>query len=242
MISLSFFPKAARKGILTATGMLAAALLLTSCLDNLESPELPPAAYVSIYQSAPAAPALDVFANQNRVNITPLNFSEIIPYSAFYTGNRKFIFSALNSAPTLLEKDFVLKADSVYSIFVTEKAPGIDALIVRDAWADPEAEAAQLRIVHLSSDTEKVNLEVSTSKTPVVTDLAFGTASAFFKLPVGPVTVTVKSTLTSESLVKTGPLELKGNRVYTLVLKGWKKETAGPKKLDLQLITNFINF
>jgi hypothetical protein len=222
--------------------MLTAAFLLTGCLDNLESPALPPAAFVSIYQGAPAAPAMDVFANQNRVNPNPLNYSDVLAYSAFYPGTRGFRFSGLNSATSLLEKNFVLKADSVYSIFVTDKAQGIDALIVKDQWAEPKADKAQLRLVHLSPDTEKVFLEIPGISAPQAVDLTFGSASTFVEVPIGNMALTVKSGLTSGILVKTGTLELKGNRVYTLILKGRKNETLAEKKLDLQLITNFINF
>ncbi len=42
-----------RRGILMVSGLLAGSLLLSSCLDNLESPELPPAAYVTIFQAPP---------------------------------------------------------------------------------------------------------------------------------------------------------------------------------------------
>ena len=149
---MSFISKSktsTRRGFLMATGLLAGSLLLTSCLDDVESPELPPAAYVSIFQGSTDAPAMDIFANQNRVNQNPVEYTQVLPYSAFYPGTRDFRFSAFNSATSLLEKNFVLKADSVYSVFVANKATGIDAILVKDVWEEPSAEKAQLRFVHL---------------------------------------------------------------------------------------------
>ena len=230
------------RGIKTVTGLIAGSLLLTGCMDDLESPELPPAAYVSIYQGSPAAPAMDVFANQNRVNQNPLNYTEVLAYSAFYPGTRDFRFSGFNSATSLLEKNFVLKADSVYSVFVTDKTAGIDAILVKDVWAEPKAEKTQIRFVHLSSDTEKVYLQASGVTSPLVTDSNFKSVSDFKELNKGNFTLTVKSATTNETLIQSGTLELKGNRVYTLILRGMKSETTGGKKLDLQLITNFINY
>ena len=231
-----------QRGILTATSLLAGSLLLSSCLNDLDSPELPPAAYVSIFQGSTDAPALDIFANQNRVNQNPVSYTEVLPYSAFYPGMRDFRFSAFNSATALLEKDFELKADSVYSVFVADEAEGIDAILVKDTWEDPTEDKAQLRFVHLSPDTEEVYLEVSGSTDPLAEESVFRSVSDFQELSKGNFILTVKSAQTNEILIQTGTLELKGNRVYTLILRGLHGEESGSKKLDLQLITNYINF
>lgn len=231
-----------RRGFLMAAGLLVGSLALTSCMDNLDSPELPPAAYVSIFQGSTAAPAMDIFANQNRVNQNPLEYAQVLPYSAFYPGMRDFRFSAFNSATALLEKDFEFKADSVYSVFVADERTGIDAILVKDIWKDPTSEKAQLRLVHLSSDTEKVQLEISGTTTPLLTESTYKSASGFKELQPGNVTLTVKSSDTGETLIQSGTLELKGNRVYSLILRGMKSETSGQKKLDIQLITNYINY
>lgn len=225
-----------------ATGLIAGSFLLTGCLDTPQTPELPPAAYVSIFQGSSGAPAMDIFANQNRVNQNPIEYAQIIPYSAFYPGIRDFRFSAFNSATSLLEKDFELKADSVYSVFVADKAAGIDAILVKDIWKEPIAEKAQLRFVHLSPDAEEVSLEISGSTTPLVTESTFKSISDFEELTTGNFTLTVKSTQTGEILIQSGTLELKGNRVYTLVLRGLNTEKTSEKKLDIQLITNYINY
>lgn len=231
-----------RRGFLMATGFIAGSLLLTSCLDDIESPELPPAAYVSIFQGATDAPAMDIFANQNRVNQNPVQYTQVLPYSAFYTGNRDFRFSAFNSATSLLEKKFELKADSVYTVFISDKTEGIDAILVKDVWEEPTEEKAQLRFVHLSPDAEEVYLEMSGSTTPLVSDSNFKSVSDFKELNKGNVTLTVKSSETGETLIQSGTLELKGDRVYSLILRGLKSESTGDKKLDIQLITNYINY
>lgn len=231
-----------RRGVLMTSSLLAGSLLLSSCLDDLESPELPPAAYVSIFQGSTNAPAMDIFANQNRVNQNPLEYTQVLPYSAFYPGMRDFRFSAFNSATALLEKDFELEADSVYSVFVVDDTEGIDAVLVKDIWEDPTEANAQLRFVHLSGDTESVYLEALDSTTPLVSGSIFKSVSEFEELAKGNITLTVKSSETDETLIQTGTLELKGNRVYTLILRGLNSESTGAKKLDLQLVTNYINY
>jgi hypothetical protein len=231
-----------RRKFLLAAGILGGSLFFSSCFDNPDSPALPPAAYVSIFQGSSVAPAMDIFANQNRVNQNPVSYAELLPYSAFYPGKRDFRFSAFNSATSLLEKDFTLKADSIYSVFVSDKQTGIDAILVKDVWKDPTPEKSQLRFVHLSPDSEKVYLEISGTTSPIVTAAPFKSVSEFKELPKGNFTLKVKSSDTNEILIQSGTIELKGNRVYSLILRGLKSESSGTKKLDLQLITNYMNY
>jgi len=243
---MSFISKSktsTRRGFLIATGVIAGSFLLTSCMDDVQAPEPQPVAYVSIFQGATDAPAMDIFASQNRVNKEgPVQYTQILPYGPYNPGTRDFRFSAFNSATSLLEKDLVLKADSVYSIFVAAEAEGIDAVLVKDVWEMPTAEKAQLRFVHLSPDADNVYLEVSGTTNPLVTGSTFKSVSDFEELNTGNFTLKVKSSETDETLIQSGTLELRGNRVYTLVLRGLASQTTGDKKLDIQLITNFVNY
>lgn len=216
-------------------------LLLSACLPDIDAPDLPPAAYVSIYQGAPDAPGIQVSANSNIVNNAPLNYTQWIAYAAFYPGKRDFRFSAFNSATSLLEKELELKADTVYSVFLVEMEDSIDAVMVEDNWAEPTADRAQIRLVNLSPDAGTISMEKSDSTTPVFTGSTFKAITDFEEVTTGNTILTIKSS-EGESLISTGTLELRGNRVYTLILRGLKSETTGEKKLDLQLITNYINF
>lgn len=216
-------------------------LLLSACLPDIDAPNLPPAAYVSIYQGAPDAPGIQVSANSNIVNNAPLNYTQWIAYAAFYPGKRDFRFSAFNSATSLLEKELELKADTVYSVFLVEMEDSIDAVMVEDNWAEPTADRAQIRLVNLSPDAGTISMEKSDSTTPVFTGSTFKAITDFEEVTTGNTILTIKSS-EGESLISTGTLELRGNRVYTLILRGLKSETTGEKKLDLQLITNYINF
>lgn len=216
-------------------------LLLSACLPDIDAPNLPPAAYVSIYQGAPDAPGIQVSANSNIVNNAPLNYTQWIAYAAFYPGKRDFRFSAFNSATSLLEKELELKADTVYSVFLVEMEDSIDAVMVEDNWAEPTADRAQIRLVNLSPDAGTISMEKSDSTTPVFTGSTFKAITDFEEVTTGNTILTIKSS-EGESLISTGTLELRGNRVYTLILRGLKSETTGEKKLDLQLITNYIDF
>ena len=227
-------------GNMAILALITGTLLMSSCLDQLESPDLPPAAFVTIYQGSPDAPAMDVFANQNRVNQNPLEYTEFLAYTAFYTGDRRFRFSPSNSATSLLEKNFNLKADSVYSMFLADESARLDALLVKDVWENPVSEKAQIRLVHLSPNTEAVNLEISGVNTPLISGRSFKSASPFVSINRGTGTLTIKSAQSGQILVQSGTLDFKGNRVYTLILRGLNGRKDGIQNLDIQLITNYI--
>lgn len=229
------------KSILSAL-VVSGTLLMSSCLDNLENTPLPPTAYVSIYQGSPDAPAMDIFANANRVNREPLEFTQVLGYSPFFPGKRDFRFTPFNSASSLLEKEFELKADSVYSLFVINETATLDAILVKDVWEEPSASKAQLRLVHLSPDTESVDLFVNDESSPLLEESSYKDISDYLELNPGNSTLKIISSETGETLLTSGTLDLKGNRVYTLVMRGLKSEVNGPKKLDIQLITNFISY
>jgi hypothetical protein len=229
------------KSILAGLSLLAGTAL-TSCFGDLEAPALPPTAYVSIYQGSPDAPAMDIFANANKVNREPMGFSQALAYQSFYPGNRDFRFSPFNSATSLIEKTFKLDADTVYSLFLVNKTANLDAILVKDKWKNPNAEKAQLRLVHLSPDTEGVNLLLNQGTTPIISTTTYKSASQFVEVPKGNVTLALKSEGSGQTLITSGTLELKGNRVYTLVVRGLKEVTTGDQKLDIQLLTNYIHY
>lgn len=225
-----------------ALSMIGATLSLSSCFNDDDLQATPPAGYVLIYQGSPDAPSMDVYANQNKVNNYPISFTEGINYSPFYTGERAFKFTSNNSLSSLLEKNFTIKQDSVYSLFVLDKVAQLDAVLIQDNWSEPTADASQLRLVHLSPDAGNVTLEISDLEGNFVDDLAFGEASEFDGLSPDIYNLTVKSESSGEVLVTATNIELRGNSVYTLILRGLKTNANNETKLDLQMITNYINY
>ncbi|MBN3518617.1 DUF4397 domain-containing protein [Algoriphagus lutimaris] len=227
---------------LLALFLIGATVSLTSCFNDDETIPVPPAAYVLVYQGSPDAPEMDIYANQNKINNYPIKYADGVNYGPFYIGERTFKFTSVNSLSSILEKNFTIKEDSVYSIFVLDQLSQIDAILVQDEWEEPVAEEAQLRLVNLSPDAGDVILEISEQESAFVNNLPFGTASDFEGIESGTYDLTVKSSTTGETLVTATDIELKGNRVITLILRGLASSTDNDKKIDLQLITNYVNY
>ncbi len=233
------FTNVAAKGLLSAA-LIGTSVSLSSCLD--EMPPLPPVAYISIYQGSPDAPALDIYANSNKVNNDPVNFSEALAYSPFYVGERSFKISSYNAATTLLEKEFTLEEDVVYSMFLMDEVADMDAILLEDDWEDQIAGEAQIRFVHLSPDAGEVIVEITESETLLAEDIAFGENTDFDSFEEGTFDIAVKNPATGDTLVLAENIELKEKRVYTLVLRGLLETDDQDLYIDLQLITNYIHY
>lgn len=222
---------------------LASILFITSCLDNnFEGQPIPPSAFLSIYHASPDAPALDIYTEASRINNNPLEYSASFPYSAFYVGDRKLRFNPYNAANTLLETEFTLEQDKVYSMFLVNKAAELDAVKVEDNWEEPDSEKAQIRLAHLSPDTGDIEVILNEN------DLFFGEKNGYLEitdfesLDKGEILVTLKSKESGETLLTVDEIEINGNRVYTLVVRGFSDPSNGNNNLSIQLITNYIKF
>lgn len=240
MMSLNSFAMKKLKSLATVA-LLTGTLGLTSCLDNDDMMDFPDAGYISIYNGAPNNTGVIVYADQNQVNNSPIKYKDVLAYQNFFPGDRLFKFSDPNSLTSLLEKEYEIKIDSVYSMFVLEEGGELDAVLVDDDWSEPNADEAQIRMINLSPDAGSVTLKLDEVDNPFFEGIAFKSNSDFESLDSDTYKLTVVSA-TGEVLATASNVELIGNRVYTLVLRGYNQSTENTKKLDLQLLTNYIDY
>jgi hypothetical protein len=219
---------------------LSSVLLMTACFDNDEGQPIPPSAFLSIYHASPDAPNLDIYTEATRINNNPLEYSATFPYSPFFIGNRKLRFKPHNAVNILLETEFTLEQDKVYSLFLVNKATELDALKVEDIWDEPNSEKAQVRLAHLSPDTEDIEVMINEQSLPFGEKNEYLEITDFEELEKGKTKVTVKSKATGEVLLTVNEIEIRGNRVYTLLVRGFSNPANGNNNLSLQLLTNYI--
>lgn len=219
---------------------LSSVLLMTACFDNDEGQPIPPSAFLSIYHASPDAPHLDIHTEATRINNNPLEYSTTFPYSPFYIGNRKLRFKPHNAVNVLLETEFTLEQDKVYSMFLVNKAAEIDALKVEDVWEEPTSENAQIRLAHLSPDTDDIEVLINDESLPFSEKNEYLEITDFESIANGKIKVTLKSKVSGETLLTVNEIEIRGNRVYTLVVRGFSNPANGNNNLSLQLLTNYI--
>jgi hypothetical protein len=219
---------------------LSSVLLMTACFDDDEGQPIPPSAFLSIYHASPDAPSLDIYTEAARINNNPLEYSTSFPYSPFYIGDRKLKFNPHNAVNSILETEFTLAQDKVYSMFLVNKVAEIDAIKVEDIWEEPDSENAQIRLAHLSPDTEDIIVQINEELLPFGEKNEYLEITDFESMEKGTIKVTLKSKISGETLLTVNEIEIRGNRVYTLVVRGFSNPANGNNNLSLQLLTNYI--
>jgi hypothetical protein len=141
-----------------------------------------------------------------------------------------------------LETKVTFAVDKAYSVFLANNMNNLQAHVLEDDWEDPTENQASIRFVHLSPDAGAIEVVVSGKENSFEEPVSFLNDGEFEKLDKGTYTFLIKSADGGESIVQAANVEIKGNRVYTLVLRGKKSQTDGEKKLNLQLITNYIQY
>lgn len=220
---------------------LFAAFLTTSCFDKLDDTPQPPAAFVAIYHGSPDGPDLDIYAESTKINNQPLLFGQTFPYSGFFAGERRLRFNPFNAQNTLLEKNVTLVQDKIYTVFLVNKAADLDAIQVEDIWEEPDGLKSQVRLVHLSPDSGDLEVSIA-EQTPFGATTSYLSVTDFLELEKGKVKVIVKSKSTGEVLVTVDEVELLGNRVYSLIVRGFADPVNGNNPISVQLLTNYIKF
>lgn len=220
---------------------LFAAFLTIGCVNKLENTPQPPAAFVAIYHGSPDGPDMDIYAESRKINNQPLIFGQTFPYSGFFAGERRLLFNPFNAQNTLLEKNISLDQDKIYTVFLVNKAEDLDAIQVEDIWEEPDGLKSQVRLVHLSPDSGDLEVSIA-NQTPFGPATSYLSISDFLELEKGKVKVVVKSKSSGEILVTVNEIELLGNRVYSLVIRGFANPANGINPISVQLLTNYIKF
>src|SRR5690554_539464 len=129
-------------------------LTLSGCLNDDDSNVVPdvPAALVSMYHTAPSAPALDIHLDNRRLNSKAFTYSDFnyLAYLRFYTGERDLKFTPYNNSNTLLDTAITFEADEFYSVFLINEDDELNAWVIEDELPDVDQGKAMVRIVHVA--------------------------------------------------------------------------------------------
>ncbi len=187
-------PRIARLLSLTAAGALALAIAapvaaadaakLTAvvAVDDTATPEAGKA-WVRVLHGSPDAPAVDVKVNDADV-LTNVAFGTISDYLPVDAGTYNIKVCAAGTDTCVIEADLTFADGSKTTVAATNLLAEIDAQVLSDT-AAPNAEEAQVRVVHFSADTPAVDVLTQDGATAVVSDLAYPNATDYLALAAG---------------------------------------------------------
>lgn len=209
------------------SSLVAVIFLFTSCDDNddvvLEPTEV---AYVSIYHGSPNTTGLDIDVGNGPINVLPFEYEDYSGYLNFYPGNRHFVL-AENDNPSniVLDTTFTFFGDDIYSIFIADSLSSLEAIAIEDNFVDLTDDISAIRFIHLSPDTEAVNVLADAES--IFEARSFKDGTDFIPIEEGRVTLEVKSDENDEVLLTVPNVDLEDHEYYTVILNGYQTPPEG---------------
>lgn len=139
-------------------------------------------ASVGVVHASAGVPALDIAFDNNRLGVTTFNYSDRVDYLPVKPGNRNFrIYGAWTSTATpLFSKNLVFEAPKSYTVFITDTASKMDAVLIRDSTRAAGPDSVRIRFANMSPDAPALDLYVKDNPTPVATNITYKNAGEFF--------------------------------------------------------------
>ncbi|HEX6575842.1 MAG TPA: DUF4397 domain-containing protein [Gemmatimonadaceae bacterium] len=233
---------------LSAAGLLSA-VLLTACdyeKDAVQDITVPPAASaIKFFNFGPGAPAVNFYANDQKVTaITSATGAEStngVTYTnagngALYNGLNpgQYTFTARISATT--DKDLAIASvqstladGKYYSYYVSglynTTAKNADAFIVEDPIPALDYTAAYVRFVNAISNAQPMTLNITTTTAPAVTiavggAVAYKAAGTFTAVPCGTYNLSTTVAGAATPAITRAGIGFNCGRVYTITSRG----------------------
>ncbi|WDF56064.1 DUF4397 domain-containing protein [Mucilaginibacter sp. KACC 22063] len=194
---------------------------LSSCLkDHHDDYVQPSVALVSAINAVPDLAAADFYLDQNRGNNQPIATGTSMDYINVYTGKRTFTFTSSGTTTKVKSDTTTFKANTGYSVFISNVAAKADYLITVDSIARPATGMATVRFVNLSPNAGATDLAI-TGGNVVATNKAYRTVSSFVPVQGDKAyTFEVRNAGTANVISTLPSLTLRSGSVYTIWVQG----------------------
>ena len=215
--------------------------LLSSCLKSSNSYYAPPVAFVSFIQASTNEAPLDFYMNNNKVNLTPVNYGDGLDYFRAYTGKRTLNFYNTGTTTLLFTDTATLNVNVAYSVFLTDASATSTSpsmLLLTDSIGKPATGKANIRFVNVSPDAPAVDLAVQDSAA-FVSNKAYKGYSSFLPIQGGKTyTFNVLQHGTNTVLATLSNVPINTGLVYTIWFHGLASSSNTSDKPTLGIITN----
>ncbi len=207
----------------------ALAILLAGCkLDENDSPDLPPVAYVSLYNASPNSPGLNIMVDRKVINNYSFDYADHTGYLRFFTGDRTLEFGPYGANNVVTDTTITFEEGKAYSVFVVDAYQDADVIVLSDETTQPASGKAKIRFLNLSPDAPDINLAVSGNDTPLFTGQSFKEKSEFLEVDAKEYDFQVKLASGNNDLLLSVPdAILQEGWTYTVLVRGFQTPPGG---------------
>lgn len=212
---------------------IALSLLVAACgtQNDILRNQLPATgARVKFIHAVVDGPAVNVFANDAKLNGTALVYGNTFPaeYSVLQPGNATLRVSTVASGTvaeaTVLSAPLTVETDKYYSIVATGTPTALSAVVINDDRDVPDPAKNYIRVLNLVTNGPALDLAIGTG-TPLLTNIARNTASAYVAVDpnaaTAPYAFQLRSTGTTTLVGPTLTFNtLNRGRKITIVVRG----------------------
>lgn len=195
-------------------------------------------ARVRVVHASPDAPAVDVYADGNKV-LTDVAYKGASDYLSVPAGPHNFKVFATGANPAsatpVINADATLEAGNDYTVVAIGRLADIKPLILTDDNSTPAAGKAHVRVIHASPDAPAVDVAVKGG--PVLfSDLAFGKEAGPAPVDAGTYDLEVRAAGTTTVALPIDGVTFEAGKIYTVLAVGLLNGT--PKLEALPLVND----
>ncbi len=181
--------------------------------------------------------SLDFFVDNKKVNSKLVAYGAAINYIELLKGENSFEAKTANGQ-SIVKKNYNIEKNKNYSILLASSADGNtkELIQVTDDLTAPGTDKAKIRLIQLSPNAGKLNLQSGSTK--LAENVDFKAASAFVEVNGQKTTFEIVDPTENETLLTIQDLELAKGKIYTIWVVGLKDSSDTKNKLKANVFVN----
>lgn len=210
------------------------ALTIQSCSkENAPAQEY---TFLNITNTSPTLATFNIFVDQSKINQGAVAFLGNSGYMPLSPGDHNIKFTTASNEP-VISKNISLETNGVTSLFLIDKAPNIDYLIVKDQLGNMNSSKAFVRFINLSPNAPSLDLADKDGDV-IISAKAYKAASAFIEIDPKSYVLQLQDNGTEPELEPKDleSFEFKAGKSYTVIAAGLLGDTDRP--LGGKILTN----
>ena len=137
---------------------------------------------VSLFQTSPDAPNLDILVDNEKINNVPFEYGKYTGYLQFSPGNRNLKLRPYGGGTIAVDQTITLEPEEDFSVFVVDEYDKATVITLWDNPDPPPAGNASVRFINLSPDSEPMQLKIKDVTIPLTVGQSFKDASQFMNI------------------------------------------------------------